>query len=535
MALLTLFIVWYVLLSISLMGIFKKAGANPVHGLIPGLNFVTWCKLIGRKPIYALLLLVPIVNFFIMAGMEVDLARSFGRDKLWEATLAVVFSPILFFLIGRSPDDKYLGPVLEQEAAFMAELEAAKNEGRKADYNKLMRRNPYAKSQGREWIEAVVFAVFAAAFIRLFFIEAYNIPTSSMENSLNVGDFLFVSKWSYGFRTPQTVAMLPLLHNRVPFLNIESYNSAFELESKRWRLSKGDTLTHNAPVVFNYPEGDSVYLYPGRTYSIHDTRRNPGLKAELAKYRLPLVTRPVDKMDHYVKRTIGLPGDVFEIRDKQVYLNGEPAKNPKELQYKYVVEHPNTKLNTDRLRDIGLSIEDLERDPRNRPTVSVIPMSASQLATFKEYYPELKIEPLQLDPQFDSVYPHRPDLFGQWTRDNMGPIRIPKRGMTVALDPKNVALYKRAITAYEGNELRMNGNQVILNGKPATEYTFKLDYYWMMGDNRHNSEDSRVWGFVPETHIVGAPKFVWFSTKEGNIFNGINFGRMFRPVSSLAE
>ena len=534
MALLILFIVWYVLLSISLMKVFEKAGESPTKALIPGVNFVVWCKLIGRKPIYALLLLVPIVNFFIMAGMEVDLARSFGRNKLWEAALAVVFSPILFFLIGRTPEDQYLGPVLEQEAAYLAEMEAAKNEGRKADYNKLARRNPYAKDQGREWIEAIVFAVFAAAFIRLFFIEAYNIPTSSMEGSMNVGDFLFVSKWSYGFRTPETVAMLPLLHNRVPFLNIESYNSAFALEPKRWRLSAGDTLTHNAPVVFNYPEGDSVYLYPGRTWSIHDTRRNPEVKKMVTDARLPLVTRPVDKMDHYVKRTIGLPGDVLEIRDRQVYINGKAAENPENLQYiREVVS--STPFKTDRLRDIGISLED-QRIGQNG-NAYYFPLNDDQAAQLKAWDPTVEINPVDLPTLFgeSSVYPHRPDLFGNWTRDNMGPIRIPKRGMTINLDPKNVAMYKRAITAYEGNELRMNGSQVILNGKPATEYTFKLDYYWMMGDNRHNSEDSRIWGFVPETHIVGAPKFVWFSTKEGNIFNGLNFDRMFRPVSSLAK
>ena len=533
MALLTLFIVWYVLLSISLMKVFKKAGQDPTHALVPGLNFVVWCRLIGRSPAYALLLLVPIVNIFIMAGMEVDLARSFGRNKLWEAALAVVFSPILFFLIGSTEADTYTGPVLEQEAAYLAELEAAKNEGRKADYNKLVRRNPYAKSQGREWVEAIVFAVFAAAFIRLFLIEAYNIPTSSMEGSLNVGDFLFVSKWSYGYRTPETVAMLPLLHNRVPFLNIESYNGAFALNPTRWRLSQGDTLTHNAPVVFNYPEGDSVYLYPGRTYSIHDTRRDPQIKQAIDRLRLPLVTRPVDKMDHYVKRTIGLPGDRLEIRDRQVYINGEPADNPENLQFIREIVYNGT-FNEERLRDIGVSLEDQRL--RNGNTF-YFPLNEKQVSQLRAMDPAIQISPVDIKELYGdkTVYPHRPDLFGDWTVDNMGPIRIPERGMTVELTPQNVALYKRAITAYEGNELRMNGSQVILNGKPATTYTFKYDYYWMMGDNRHNSEDSRVWGFVPETHIVGAPKFVWFSTKEGNMFNGLNFDRMFRPVSSLAK
>ena len=264
--------IFYILLSISLFFVFQKAGEAGWKGLIPGVNFVVWCKLIGQKSWWALLLLIPIVNIFIFAGMAVDLVRSFQKYKLWQSALAIIATPLYFLYLGLSSKEVYDGPTREKEAAYKAQIEEAKEKNKPKLLKKLQDNNPYYKSPSREWFEAVFFAVFAAAFIRMFLIEAYMIPTSSMEGSLMVGDFLFVSKASYGIRTPKTIAMLPLLHNRIPLVGGESYLEGVSLESKR--LPPIREIKHNSPVVFNFPAGDSVYVFPNRTWTVQDFRYN---------------------------------------------------------------------------------------------------------------------------------------------------------------------------------------------------------------------------------------------------------------------
>ncbi|HMX41412.1 MAG TPA: DUF5684 domain-containing protein, partial [Saprospiraceae bacterium] len=224
MSVLLFLIVLYILLGITMMPLFKKAGIPPIKALIPGVAAVEWCKMIGRKPQYALWLLVPIVNIFIYAGMVIDMVRSFGRHSFWQAVMAVVYAPIPFFLIGRDPAAKYEGPILERERKYHQLYHEAIEKKDKVTMSRLEKEYSYLrKSQTREWAEAIIFAVFAAAFIRMFLIEAYVIPTSSMEGTLKVGDFLFVSKAHYGIRTPMTVVQVPLVHNRMPFDAGESY------------------------------------------------------------------------------------------------------------------------------------------------------------------------------------------------------------------------------------------------------------------------------------------------------------------------
>jgi len=255
-----LLIISYVLLSASLYKIFEKAGEPAWKGLVPGLNFVVWCKLIGRSGWWAAWLLVPIVNVFIYAGMAVDLVRSFGKYRFLDTFIAVVFTPFYLLFLGTAPAEKYLGPTIPAEEAYAAQLVAAQKSGSKRQLEKLEKENPYRKGPVREWSEAIIFAVFAATLIRLFLIEAYVIPTSSMEGSLLVGDFLFVSKAHYGIRTPKTVAMIPLLHNTIPKLGTESYLKEPSLKSVR--LPAFEKIQHNSPVVFNLPAGDSVYIFP---------------------------------------------------------------------------------------------------------------------------------------------------------------------------------------------------------------------------------------------------------------------------------
>ncbi len=502
----------YILLSISLYKVFEKANYPGWHGLVPGLNFVTMAEMVGRKKVHAAWLLFPIVNFFIYAGLCIDVVRSFGKHKFWHSFVAVVLAPLAFFFLGGKKDEKYEGPVLQSERDYKTRLEAAKNSNKIGQYQKLQRQNPYKKSGGREWVESIIFAVFAAAFIRMFLIEMYKIPTSSMEGSLLVGDFLCVSKAHYGMRMPQTIAMIPLLHNRLPFFNKESYWEKPTLPY--FRLPAFETIDHNDPVVFNYPEGDSVVITPGRTYSVYDIKR--GGVPTTAEIRDDIVTRPMDKMDHYIKRCIGLPGDSLQIIDKQVHINGQPATNPTNIQFSYIVRSQGTPLNTKKLKEWGVNLSD-GRDP-------IYMLNEQQVEKIRGMG-NVTVEPM---PQTERpLFPYDANINAGWTVDNYGPIYIPKKGATVAISPDKIAPFERIIEKYEGNTLHIAGDQVMINGQPATSYTFQMDYYWMMGDNRHNSEDSRVWGFVPEDHVVGKPLFIWFSTQDGSMRNGIRWSRLF--------
>lgn len=584
-------IIFYLLVSASLYKVFEKAGVSPTKALIPGVNFVEWCKLIGQKPTHALWLLVPIVNIFIFAGMAVDLMRSFGNYKFWQSAFVVVLNPVANWWLGSKAEHKYIGPTLIAEREYAEKMEAAAESGTTREFKKLAANNPYQKSQAREWVEAIVFAVFAAAFIRMFLIEAYVIPTSSMEGSLMVGDYLFVSKAHYGIRTPETIAMVPLLHNRLPFFNTESYLKSPSLTSTR--LPAIEKIDRNKPVVFNYPEGDSVYVFPERTYSIHDYRRgsvSQVRKNQIKQGKAPLAVRPIDKKDHYIKRCVAIAGDTIQIKDRQLYINGEAAENPTNIQFTYLVKFPNS-INTKDFRDWGISPEDqgdygrgqLRGDNPQGSNHRLLVLTEAQKEKVKALDKNIEIIPnrqyiikkanakkaalqtagiveadiryqlqdgsgiftltnemiaklqatdstMVIKPVDESarLFPHDPKNFPKATVDNFGPLWVPKAGETVTLSQKNIALYRRIISVYEGNEFKQTKDgKFIINGAETNQYTFKQDYYWMMGDNRHNSEDSRVWGFVPFDHVVGKPLFIWFSTKEGNIRNGINWSRIF--------
>ncbi|KAA3624179.1 MAG: S26 family signal peptidase [Bacteroidetes bacterium] len=528
----TFLLILYIVLSISLYKVFEKAGIEGWKALVPGLNFMEWCKLIGRPSWWAALLLIPIVNIFILAGMAVDMVRSFKKYKLWHSFVAVVLPPAMFFWLGFDSKEAYDGPTLEKEQAYAKQIAEAKEAGNTRKFKRLIANSPYKKSAPREWGEAIFFAVFAAAFIRMFLIEAYVIPTPSMEGSLLVGDFLFVSKVNYGVRMPETVAMLPLLHNRIPGINRESYLKKPQLEHKR--LGALETIDKNDPVVFNFPEGDSVYIFPERTWSINDYRRgaveDSGYKHHVRAIKSgkkPLTVRPMDKKDHYVKRCIATPGDSMQIIDRQVYINGEPATNPQHVQFSYEVTSSNGQFNTRNFPDWGISSQDVYKTPY--PNTFLMFLSDEQKEKVQAMDPGITIRPRDFSKIDNSakLFPHDPNNFPGWTIDNFGPVWVPKAGETVKISPENISLYHRIITIYEENELSISNGKISINGEETDEYTFKMNYYWMMGDNRHNSEDSRFWGFVPEDHVVGKPLFIWFSTKEGSIGNGINWKRIF--------
>ncbi len=534
MSVLLFFLVGYLLSCVALMPLFKKAGVDPKKALIPGVNFVEWCRLIGRKPSHALWLLFPIANIFVWCAMAVDLVRSFGKHGFWDETLAVIFSPLAFWKTDRS-GAKYEGPVLEAERKFHADLTAAAGDKRATE--KIMAATPFKKSAIREWTEAIVFAVFAAAFIRMFLIEAFVIPTSSMEGSLRVGDFLFVSKAHYGVRMPTTVLQFPLIHNRLPMVDKESYSTAWSLDYTR--LPALEAIDRGEPIVFNFPEGDSVYVTPNRTFSMLDMRGlemtgTPAAKSQAAFMKhYGLTTRPLDKRDHYIKRCVAIAGDSLQVKDGQLFVNGQKAQNPTEMQYNYHVFMPKGQtLSAKFLEDIDVNMNDCAE---YRDTLGWITLNQAQVQKVEATGARLRrANPQPPHPYY--MFPKDPKNFPGQTMDNFGPIWVPKKGATVKLTDSTLAPYHRVITIYEGNKLEVRSGKIFINGAETDSYTFKQNYFWAMGDNRHQSEDSRVWGYVPEDHIVGKPLFVWFSvrgpetyaTKSGHgLLSRIRWNRIF--------
>ncbi len=411
-----------------------------------------------------------------------------------------------------------------------------------------------------EWADALIFALVAVYFINLFLFQNYKIPTSSLEKSLLVGDHLFVSKMSYGPRIPNTPLSFPLLQNTVPIINTKSY---FEWPKWDYRRLKGfGKVENNNIVVFNFPTGDTVpvkYVNP----DIYIESRNRGLGRSYTNKELmaglenasqweinkklreigmeqihlnpehygEVVYRPVDRRDNYVKRCIAIAGDTFEMRHNQVYINGEKAENPEGLQHWYNIITDGTKLNSRFLDKIEVSNEDaanMGMGPYYR-----IPLTEEKAEKMKSFpfIRQMAMDDKMVDSTaMPDVWPYSTDF--KWSRDNFGPLYIPKKGATIKLNLKDLVLYDRVITAYEGNTLTVKDGEIYINGEKSTEYTFKMDYYFMIGDNRHQSADSRYWGFVPEDHVVGRPILVWLSlNKDKSWFGGkIRFNRFFKWV-----
>jgi len=375
----------------------------------------------------------------------------------------------------------------------------------------------------REWLDAGIFAVVAATLIRTFLVEAYTIPTPSMEGSMLVNDFLFVSKVAYGPRPPMTPLAVPLVHNT--FLGGRSYSEAVQWKYHRW---PGFSKVHRYDVVvFNYPNGDTVMAdKPEADYYIACMQE--GRASILAQHEI--ITRPVDKKENYIKRCMALPGDKLEVRDGVVYVNDRPAKvfPHAKMFYKVVMSIP--AFSEDFMKDNG--IEYMGQD-MHRNQIYNIPND--KVALVRQVGGVQSVTPFVFakgDISVDVGFPLDPVHF-RWNRDNYGPIVIPRHGATVTLTPENIALYRRVIANYEGNKLEERDGKFIINDQPATTYTFRMDYYWMMGDNRHNSADSRYWGFVPEDHIVGKAWFVWLSY--GRNITDLRWGRLFRSIHTLEQ
>jgi signal peptidase I len=378
------------------------------------------------------------------------------------------------------------------------------------------------------WVEAIVFAIVAASVIHIMIFQMYVIPTPSMEKSLMVGDYLYVSKLTYGPRMPNTPISMPLVHNTMPFskTGAKSYSEAITRPYKR--LAGLRPIERDDVVVFNFPAGDTVLLdNPNVTY--YDVLRDNG-RAALQNHKI--IARPVDKRDNYVKRCVALPGDSIRIVDAQLYVNGLAQKQIPGLQqvYHIVTSAPFTQRALEEMDITPNAKRRFERDKyyHNESTGDyVMKLTATNVETMRAMSNVVDIEWIETGAE---TFPY--DGRTGWTESNFGPLWIPARGATVQLTIDNLPLYERIIDVYEANDLRVDGNTLYINGAPATSYTFKMDYYWMMGDNRQDSADSRFWGFVPEDHIVGKASFVWLSLdKDRGLFDGkIRWNKMFRKI-----
>jgi signal peptidase I len=364
------------------------------------------------------------------------------------------------------------------------------------DYSESMKKN---KGPIREWFDAVIFAVIAATIIRTFLIEAFTIPTASMEKTLLVGDFLFVSKINYGARVPMTPIAFPFAHHTLPFTeNTKSYIESIKLPY--YRFPGFNKIKNNDIVVFNYPMEDF---------------------------------RPIDKKENYIKRCVGIPGDTLKVVQRDLYINNKVAFKPEKMQFNHlVITTENTQsFNPKILKEMG--IDESAWTATTKRDTFVFNLSQDKVDLLKTLPLVKKVEPLieYANRFYEYIYPFNPQL--PWNVDNFGPIIIPKRGMKIKLDEINYSIYKRVIEAYELHQTGKTADgKILIDGKETNEYTFEMDYYFMMGDNRHNSADSRFWGFVPENHIVGKAVFIWLSldNNETNLFKKIRWGRLFTLI-----
>ena len=386
------------------------------------------------------------------------------------------------------------------------------------------------KSALVEWTDALVFAIVAATFIRIFFFEAYTIPTSSMEKTLRVGDYLFVSKIHYGPRVPQTPISFPLVHNVMPIFGGESYSQIISNDYRRLKgLSK---VERDDIVVFGFPHGDTILkAAPMDDYYTH-VRING--RAYTEKMYGPIVVRPNDKKDNYVKRCVAIAGDTLSVVNGKVIVNGVPQKDIEGIQNTYTVYTNGTTINPKVMQKLDINPDDYYYDS-SLPGYPALPLTQE---AYKQVVAMVNV--VEVRQNIDVYPPEYPDspimLFPfsenyKWTRDNYGPIWIPKAGATTEINANNYHLYQRIITAYEGNTFEVKDGKIYINGQQSNTYTFKQDYYFMMGDNRHNSLDSRYWGFVPEDHIVGTPAIIWFSTDKNKSFpSNIRWNRLFNFI-----
>ncbi len=494
--------------------LYKAAGEKPWKALVPVYNAFVLFKIINRPKWWTFLLFLPVINLMMLMVIWIDTVKYFGKNKPIDGVLAVASLGFYIYLINYQKNPKYISE-----------------------------KKQISRSVFSEWIGSIVFAIVAATFVHNYFFQPFIIPTGSLEKSLLIGDFLFVSKFHYGARIPSTVLAFPMVHDTIPILKNKSYLSKPQLPYLR--LPRFQTIKRNDIVVFNWP-ADTV-----RKFFVKEA----GVK------------KPIDKKSNYVKRCVGLAGDTLEIIGGFVHINGKKNILPDRAKVLYNFKAYSSRGISSR-KLLNLGIKDFNRRFRidnitqtsydqiapyvlgnignsqdnftvvTRHTglpldlISSLGLRVSEILqqskdlnlTVKEakkiesqsWIDSLVQRNQKIKTPNSSFFPNKIPF--DWNQDNFGPIVIPKEGVKIKLDINNLPLYKKIIVDYEKNSLKSDGKTIFINGKETNQYVFQQDYYWMMGDNRHRSEDSRFWGFVPADHIVGKPVFIWFS------IDGINDG-----------
>ena len=471
--------------------LFEKAGVPAWKAYVPFYNTWVMQDLAKRPKHWVFWQFIPVVGWFISPGIFIEFTKLFGKFGLGHHTAASLAAPVYFPYLAIKEDPKYIGP------------EAVKKHKKKA---------------WREWVDAAIFAIVAATLIRTFVFEAYTIPSGSMEKTLLIKDFLFVSKLSYGPRIPNTPLSVPFVHNYLPGSSRKSYSEAIQIPYTRWF---GTSPKRGDVVVFNFPAGDTVINkddYQSK-HPYYQLCRELG-NGDVDKGRqiilndpdqYPLAVHPVDKTDNYIKRCVAVAGDTVQIINSDVYLNGEKQKLPPYSQLDYDVT-------TTQPLDGDFAKSEFDIDIFNPQESMAMNNNRYRLLLTAKSVEKMKASPLikSIQPIVDTLPAYNASFEdyvynNKWTVDNYGKIWVPKKGSAIILNDSTYSIYQRVIRVYERNDLVVKGGKYFINGKETASYTFKMDYYWMMGDNRHQSQDSRFWGFVPEDRIVGKAWMIWFS------------------------
>jgi signal peptidase I len=473
------YLIIFIITAVPLFRIFERSGQNKWAAFLPVYRSYVWLKMIRKPWWWLIILLIPFIGLLVSFIMLVELAKCYGKFKFWEQALIIIpFVNIIYlYYLAFASSEHFYGP----------------------DHAKTFKR-----TSAREWIDAIVFALVAATIIRSFIIEAYTIPTQSMEETLMVDDFLFVSKLNFGPRIPITPIFFPLAHNTMPLIGGKSYLDWPKLPYLR--LPGWEDIVNNDIVVFNWPADPA--------------------------------DRPVDRKENYIKRAVGMPGDSLQVIKGDLYIKGKIVKFPEHCQLMYDVVTNGATFSHKFLVDNDISnvkrdIEELQTEPGAKYRVYRMMLTKKQVERLKEESYVIKVTRFTYPQNLpEDVFPNNARL--SWNIDNYGPIYIPKKGDVLAIDSVTFPFYRKLIKDYENNpDAELKDNTLFINGQPLKSYKVKMDYYFMMGDNRYNSSDSRIWGFVPEDHIVGKPVLIWLSlNREEKGLKMIRWGRLLHSVSN---
>lgn len=481
---LVFFLIVQVIHGLGTWKLYEKAGRKKWEAFVPVYNAIVLMKIIGRPTLWTLLLFVPIINLIMFPVVWVETLRSFGRKSTADTWLGIFTFGLYIYYINYTQDVTYI-----------------------AD------RSLVASTKTGDTISSILFAIVVATLVHTYVMQPFTIPTSSLEKSLLIGDFLFVSKFHYGARTPMTTIGAPMVHDTLPIIKTKSYLSWPQLPY--FRFPGFEKIEKNDIVVFNWP-ADTVYKF-------FDTSGRS-------------IIKPIDKKSNYVKRCQGTPGDNLEIKNGVVHINGKELILPERAKPQhayYMTYDANVPIDFDYiLKEVGATDGAGFINQTTRDTIFIKALTNEGAAALKQISGIKSVTKVINKNVEANIFSRNPN----WNSDNMGPIYIPEAGKTITLTKENLPQYKRLITVYEKHDLKVMGDDIYIDDQKVTTYTFAQNYYWMMGDNRNNSEDSRYWGFVPEDHVVGKPVFIWMSwDTNGSGLNKIRWDRMFTTVSGEGQ